>query len=176
MHMAYCAFLRHTYLTDTAVDASILDTIFRTLPSTGWSYLPCQALTWWEGRGVLPTCIGWERGALTDRVATVAFIAPEQHFVAFVYDGGLIVVRDSWHGPDATGPRFDAWRSAFGDATLRWAGVFASFLRHRGLPVLPEAIYAPCRRQQETECGIEAVNLSHQRARGPFPATCPRGT
>ena len=116
IHMAYCASLRNTYLTNTAVDTSILDTIFRTPPSIGRNYLPFQALTWWEGRGVLPTCIGWEPGALTDKVATVAFIAPEQHFA---YDGGPIVVRDSWHGPDATGLRFDARRAAFGDETLR---------------------------------------------------------
>ena len=117
--MAYRAFLRHTYLTDTAVNAPIVDTVFRTPPSMGWSYLPCRALSWWEGHGVLPACIGWEPGALTDKVTTVACIAPEQHFVAFAYNGGPIMGRDNWHGPDVAGSRFDARLAAFGDATLR---------------------------------------------------------
>lgn len=163
LHMAYRAFQRHTYLTDTAVDAPILDAVFRDPPATGWSYLPCRALTWWEGRCTLPAGIGWDPGTLTSKVATVAHIAPEQHFVAFAYAGGAIVVRDSWHGAGATGARFDARGAAYGEATLRWAGVFASFLRrHCGLPVQPEAVYASCRRQQETECGVEAVNNTLQ--------------
>ena len=96
-----------------------MDTIFRTPRSTGWSYLPCRALSWWEGHGVLPTGVGWEPGALTDKVATVTHIAPEQHFMVFAYDDGAIVLRDSWHGPGATGSRFDARWPPFGDATLR---------------------------------------------------------
>ena len=163
LHMAYRAFQRHTYLTNTAVDAPVLDTVFRDLPSTGWSNLPCRALTWWEGRFTLPAGIGWDPGTLTNKVAAVAHIAPEQHFVALAYAGGAIVVRDSWHGAGATGARFDARRAAYGDATLCCAGVFASFLRrHCGLPVQPEAVYASCRRQQETECGVEAVNNTLQ--------------
>ena len=144
--MAYRAFQRHTYLTDTAVDARVLDTVFCDPPSTGWSYLPCKALTLWEGRCTLPAGIGWDPGMLTGKVATVAHIAPEQHFSAFAYAGGAIVVRDSWHGAGATGARFDARRAAYSDATLCWAGVFASFLRrHCGPPVQPEAVYASCR-------------------------------
>ena len=163
LHMAYRAFQRQTYLTDTAVDAPILDTVFRDPPSTGWSYLPCRALTWWEGRCTLPAGIGWDPSTLTSKVATVAHIAPEQHFVAFAYAGGAIVARDSWHGAGATGARFDARRAAYGDATLRWASVFASFLRrHCAQPVQLEAVYAPCLRQQETEFGVEAVNNTLQ--------------
>ena len=79
------------------------------------------------GRDVLPTRVGWEPGALTNKVATVAHIAPEQHFVALAYDGRAIVVQDSWQGPGATGSWFDAPQAPFGDATLQWAGVFASF-------------------------------------------------
>ena len=161
--MAYRAFQRHMYLTNTAVDALVLDTVFRDPPSTGWSYLPCRALTWWEGRCTLPAGIGWDPGTLTSKVAAVAHIAPEQHFVAFAYAGGAIVVRDGWHGAGATGARFDARRAAYGDATLRCAGVFVSFhRRHCGLPVQPEAVYASCRRQQETECGVVAVNNTLQ--------------
>ena len=136
LHIAYSAFQRHTYLTDTAVDAPILDAVFRDPPATGWSYLPCRALTWWQGRCTLPAGMGQEPGTLTGKVAMVAHIAPEQHFVAFAYAGGAIVMRDSWHGAGATGARFDARRAAYGEATLRWAGVFDSFLRrHCGLPV-----------------------------------------
>ena len=162
-NMVYRAFPRHTYLTDTIMDAPILDTIFRVPASMGLSYPPCNALTWWEGRCILPIGIRWDPGTLTTEVATVAHIAPEPHCVAFAYAAGAIVVRDSWHGGGPMGARFDAGRATYGDTKSRWAGVFASFhRRHCGLLVQPEAVYAPCWRQQETECGVEAMNNTLQ--------------
>ena len=159
VHMAYSAYKKGTYLSDTAVDAAVGHAVRREPPATGWSYLPCRVLTWWHGRGSVPPATLWDPAALTSRVATVARISPDEHFVALSYDGGTITIRDSWEGDVGANPRFDARRAPYGPSTLRWAGVFGSFLRHHcGLPVQAVARYEPCRRQRDTECGLEAVN------------------
>lgn len=159
VHMAYSAYKKGTFLSDTAVDAAVGHAVRRHPPAAGWSFLPCRVLTWWHGRGSVPPATLWDPTALTSRVATVARISPDEHFVQFSYDGGTIVIRDSWEGDVGANPRFDARRAPYGPSTLRWAGVFASFLRHHcGLPVQAVARYEPCRRQRDTECGLEAVN------------------
>ena len=60
--MAYRAFPQHTYLTDIAVNAPIVDTVFHTPPSTGWSYLPYRALTWWGAAASCLLAVGGSRG------------------------------------------------------------------------------------------------------------------
>ena len=94
LHMTHCAFERHTYSTDTAMDAPRLDTVFRDPLSTRCSYPLRRALTWRRGHSTPPVGIGWNPRTLTSKVATVAHIAPGQHFVAFTYADRAIVMRD----------------------------------------------------------------------------------
>ena len=167
------------FLTDTAVDAPILDTVFRTPPSTGAT---CHVGLFLCGRATASCQLasGGNRARSRTNSPPWRVLHRNSIFVAFAYNGGPIMVRDSWHGPDVTGSRFDARRAAFGDATLRWAGVFASFLlRHCGLPILPEAVYAPHKRHQEMGVRHRGSQQHHphhllpQQARGPYPWTHP---